>query len=61
MPKRHYWRVQILADFEIAYLAAINFSNLQDEDDDGSDTESGAEPDEHETEAIEGAIKLDSD
>ena len=48
-------------DFEIAYLAAINFSNLQDEDDDGSDTESGAEPDEHETKAIEGAIELDCD
>ena len=33
----------------------------EDEDDDGSDTESGAEPDEYEAEAVEGAIELDSD
>ena len=34
----------------------------EDEDDDGSDTESGAEPDEHEAEAVEGSsIELDSD
>ena len=33
----------------------------EDEDDDGSNTESGAKPDKAEAEDVEGAIELDSD
>ena len=57
-----YYKEPVNGTFDDVTTSVLEALLSEDEDDDGSDTESGAEPDEHEAEAIEGSsVELDSD